>query len=665
MTAKHTDNQNFRILWALEGISPSSLTPPSNPPPEDWVVSYDKDGQPCSTYGDSFWNFAAQGFKGYQFDLEGIDEENTKVLQRLAFNLLDLPALSGSGHTTIDYKLQSLRVLARACSTHQVLMSDLHRYPHLFPLIVEKTAPSRRDSLVSLIHRMDEDVVKADVGFSIGGRALAAYLRNHVPDHNAVQSAYIPDRINSYLMRRLSEFMDDFNKHLDGLQGAHQKLAEAYKANETFCPTSLSGQYRRQAINPFDKVSKEEKPFYFEGGFEGMASECGIDQLLNKWLGLVEESANRASQKRLGALFTLANHVGLIYLLHYSLQRKEEAAALPLDAWQVETDAKVGEICYLAGETTKTIQDSDARWIVPQQAKRGFDLILKLAEMESAWSSPQRLLISSQAPWITNKSGDDLGKMQPLSQILSRFPLLLDEHELLITQDDYQQALQLTPELSERDWFGVGKPWHFHYHQSRRTGICRLFAWGASIGSMQFLAKHKTSLQSLYYGRNHTRLAFNSRLKDEVIAESYNAVYRNLQDLVRHPENHISPHKKDPAEETLIRVVSETEHKALLKQIKGGGISYRDNLLGGCARQGDCEYGGLESAAKCAGVLDGKICRDLRVSPERLPMLEKRKEKYLKDMKQYDQDSPPYNAAKIELRAIEVFEDVIKSKKCG
>jgi hypothetical protein len=73
----------------------------------------------------------------------------------------------------------------------------------------------------------------------------------------------------------------------------------------------------------------------------------------------------------------------------------------------------------------------------------------------------------------------------------------------------------------------------------------------------------------------------------------------------------------------------------------------------------------LESAAKCAGVLDGNICRDLRVSPERLPMLEKRKEKYLKDMEQYDQDSPSYNAAKIELRAIEVYEDVIKSKKCG
>jgi hypothetical protein len=665
VAARHTDSQNFRILWALKGVSPFSLTPPSNPPPEDWVISYDKDEQPCSTYGDSFWNFAAQGHKGYQFDIEGIDKGNTKLLKRLVFNLLYLPALSGSHHVTIQHKLTSLRVLARACSTHQVLMSDLHRYTHLFPLIAEKTAPSRRDSLVSLIHRMDEDVVKADVGFSIGGRALAAYLRNHVPDHNAVQSAYIPDRINSYLMGRLSEFIDDFNKHLNGLQGAYQKLVDAYKANEAFCPASRSDGYRSRTINPFDKTSKAEKPFYFEGGFEAMASEYGIDQLLNKWLGLVEEDGYRASQTRLGSLFTLANQVGLIYLLHYSLQRKEEAAALPPDAWQVETDAKVGEICYLAGETTKTIQDSDARWIVPRQAKRGFDLILKLAEMESAWSSPQRLLISSQAPWMGNRSGDVLGPMQPFSKILRHFPLLLDEHELRITQDDYQQALQLTPELSERDWFGVGKPWHFHYHQSRRTGICRLFAWGASIGSMQFLAKHKTSQQSLYYGRNHTRLAFNSTLKDEVIAESYNAVYRNLQDLVRHPENHISPHKKDPAEETLIRVVSETEHKALLKQIKGGGISYRDNLLGGCARQGDCEYGGLESAAKCAGVLDGNICRDLRVSPERLPMLEKRKEKYLKDMEQYDQDSPSYNAAKIEICAIEVYEDVIKSKKCG
>lgn len=665
MTTKHTDNQNFRILWALEGVSTSSLTPPSNPPPEDWVISYDKDEQPCSTYGDSFWNFAAQGYKGYQFDVEGIDKENTKFLKRLVFNLLYLPALSGSSHATIEHKLASLRVLAGVCSANQVLISDLHRYPHLFPLIAEKTTPSRRDSLVSLIHRLDEDVVKADVGFSIGGSALAAYLRNHVPDHNAVQSAYTPDRINSYLMGRLSEFIDDFNEHLNGLQGAYQKLTEAYKANEAFCPTSRSGNNRTKTINPFDKTSKEGKPFYFEGGFEALASEFGIDQLLNKWLGLVGANGYRASPKRLGSLLTLANYVGLIYLLHYSLQRKEEAAALPLDAWQVETDAKVGEICYLAGETTKTIQDSDARWIVPMQAKRGFDLILKLAEMESAWSSSQRLLISSRAPWIAGKNGDDLGKMRSFSRILSLYPHLLDEDELRITQEDYQQALQLTPGLSEKDWFEVGKSWHFHYHQSRRTGICRLFAWGASIGTMQFLAKHKSSLQSLYYGRNHTRLAFSSSLRDEVIAESYNAVYRNLQDLVRHPKNHISPHKKDPAEETLIRVVSETEHKALIKQIKGGEISYRDNLLGGCARQGDCEYGGLESAAKCAGVLDGKICRDLRVSPERLPMLEKRKEKYLKDMEEYDQDSPPYNAAKIELRAIKVFEDVIKSKKCG
>jgi hypothetical protein len=554
--------------------------------------------------------------------------------------------------------LNIIRHIARVCSANNILISDLHKYPQLFKSIAEKILPSQRDIAVFMIDKLNETHIKDDLGFAVGGKNLAAYIRNNVKDHYSSQTAYIPDRINAYLMARLEAFINDFNRNLESLNSAYQWISKAYKAN-----TKFAEQNRLKVVkipNPFS-LDGRGKPYRKES-FDLFAKEQGVHELLSKWVGGL--SGKNLAITKLSQYLKLANYIGLVYVMHYSLQRQDEAANLPLDCFETEHDEKLGDIHYLTGETTKTIKDHDARWIVPAQAERGIKLINQLAKWESSWSKPNRLLIKSQSPWHSNSAKYQKSKADRFSLILELYPKLLDKKHLIISEEDYAQAIALTPTLVMNDWFQVGQPWKFNFHQSRRTGVVRMFRWGVSKESTQFMAKHKTVHQTLYYGRNYTRLKLNEALSQEVVSESYNAIYRSLSDVVANAQGHISPHNKDPFEPEIIRLIEADDSKALMARVKKGQAGYRETLLGGCTRQGDCEYGGIESVAKCAGGVDGNnICKDLRVSPSRYKTLMGLKEKHLEGMKNLDQDSPQYNAKKAEVYGIEVYERIIKQHK--
>jgi hypothetical protein len=133
--------------------------------------------------------------------------------------------------------------------------------------------------------------------------------------------------------------------------------------------------------------------------------------------------------------------------------------------------------------------------------------------------------------------------------------------------------------------------------------------------------------------------------------------------MVVNAQSHLSPHKKDPLDPSLIRLIEEEDVKSVIKKIKKGNVGLRRIFLGACVRQGDCEYGGWESVASCGGGIDGAPCKDLRVSLDRKKDVQALKEKHLEDMKTLDQDSVMYNAKKAEVYAIEVYENVIKKQK--
>ncbi|KZY78286.1 hypothetical protein A3740_01040 [Oleiphilus sp. HI0068] len=655
-----TKSAHLRFRFDVPKGTESSLVPPSDPPPDNWIITYDRLGNPKSRYGDDKWDYSEHGynhFNYFKFDIVGVCFGNQNLMKRLVFNMIYHSEITYGELSTVNHYAGVIKQIAQVCSSNNILISDLYKYPSLFKNIAETIKPYQRDRAVYIIDKLNEEHIGADLGFSVGGGELAAYIRNNVKDRLKSQTAYIPDRINAYLMERLESFIHDFNDNVEHINGVYQWIVRAYKVNSEYAEQRGIKLIGRVA-NPFCAAGKG-KPCYYEDGFDHFAKEQGIHELLSKWVDDTLEE--KLTILRLSKYLKLANYVGLIYIMHYSLQRQDEAANLPLDCLKNEYDEKLGVIHYLVGETTKTIQDHDARWIVPSKAKLGVELINQLAQWESNWSTPNRLLISSKAPWLCNTASLQKPKLNPFSSILEINTKLLDEKYLIISKEDYAQAIALTPTLVLNDWFQIGQPWRFNYHQSRRTGVVRMFRWGVSKDSTQFMAKHKTVHQTIYYGRNHTKLKLNESLSQEIVSESYNAIYRSLSDVVANAKNSISPHKREPFEQEIIRLINEKESKALMTRIKKGQVGYRETLLGGCTRQGSCEYGGIESVAKCAGGVDGNsACKDLRVSPRRYNTLMTLKEKHLEAMKSLDQDSPQYNAKKAEVYGIEVYERIIE-----
>jgi hypothetical protein len=235
-----------------------------------------------------------------------------------------------------------------------------------------------------------------------------------------------------------------------------------------------------------------------------------------------------------------------------------------------------------------------------------------------------------------------------------RYPLLFDLEKLRITGEDLKIALQLTPNLPE-DQFGVGKIWPLAWHQFRRTGCVNMFASGViSDSTVQQQMKHSSRLMPLYYGRNHSRL----RLNEEVQGAVVRAMYEMQAERVMHAVQgsaFVSPHMHERKEALAVNVLSAKEVRELAAMAKTGTISFREHRLGACMKAGACEYGGIESVARCAGGDGGKPCIDVLYDCAKEPQVRADLRRLTSELEMLSPEQPRYKALNQERRALENY----------
>jgi hypothetical protein len=183
-----------------------------------------------------------------------------------------------------------------------------------------------------------------------------------------------------------------------------------------------------------------------------------------------------------------------------------------------------------------------------------------------------------------------------------------------------------------------------------------------SENSLQWQMKHLQRNMTLHYGRNYTNLRLNAETEAAVVVESYRSIYRQLCDVVNDSIEYVRPHKREMIPNEVIKLVDAGEEKKLTALIKKGAAGCRQTLLGFCMKNGACEYGGIESIAKCAGA-DGKgICADAIFARKNKAQLIKLKEKHREAVKDRDKHSPKYSAALQEIQAIEIYLNAINEQ---
>ncbi|MCY1345242.1 hypothetical protein D9M68_343950 [compost metagenome] len=623
--------------------SASNFQPPTWPPPQDFPVTIDKHGTVISRYGDAKWNLAPWAKKSVALNFgdgpqrvgfSSITPANADLLRRIAGWWLWGPRAVKNPITLLN-QFNLLRPLFILCSNAGISASALERFPAVADKLPEVLLPSSTEAALALLHSLFEQ--RDRLGFTLldleGLRRLEAAL----PKAESRQTPYIPPRIWTYQVNRLRLFLDDFLAHRQQIEDCYRFCLDAYAQNYGSLAEAC-----RKGRNP--KLLPFSKPRYhggarsgaeYFGPFSKTAKRFGIDVLLERWCLMAGHSLGNRSINVFAMYFTMATRVGIAYLLNFSMMRIHEGWSLRSDCLEVEQDETFGPIYLLRGATTKTVDDDDARWVTSPSAQIAVDALTCVARLRmiAAEANPDvptthddignpHLVLRPYEPWANalNVCEELSLRLSPpnYQQVVLDYPKLFDPEALRITEADIQIARLITPSL-DGDTFAVGKMWPLAWHQLRRTGAVNMQASGlVSDTSVQYQLKHATRAMSLYYGQGYSRLHLNDSVRAEYIRTMYEVLGKEIARLFtdRFISSYGAEHKA-----VILGILAPEESKKLAAAAKQGRVAWRETLLGGCTKRGPCEYGGVDSVARCGGGDGQAPCAEALFDREKEPAI--------------------------------------------
>jgi len=656
--------------------------PPHWPPPNDWVVSLDVSGEPASRWDEDMWDFSAWVGKPYKLDFAGgrhqrsapaLSPQNQQVLRLLITWMIWGPR-AGKSWGTLRSNFQHVPRMVALCESEGIVASDLSRFPRIIGKAPElfSNQTERNDALV-LFDRLRRGADALGVVLlDEDGLALLAKAFSESPckgKEDTEQTPYIPPRIWLYQNRRLRQLLDDFLVHADDIENCYHFCVGTYADAVGSLEAAVTGVRRSDSQTPFSRGKQFVDYRRFAGTFVEVAESYEIAQLLYRWIE--PQKRQGLTIKSFGSYLTLVQMGAIAYIANFTLQRKEEAGALRTDCLVWDNDPSVGRIPIICGETTKTDPDSDARWPTSpsvEVAVKAASIVARMrmrcafAHPESACNEYDRrspyLFHYSFDPWSTNSRGIKPYSTRPVmpayQEFMRRFPLLFDKEELRIREEELALAKMFTPNLSKDGKFEVGKIWPLAFHQLRRTSAVNMFASGMlSDTSIQVIMKHLTVMQSYYYGKNYSRARLSVEVEAVTTAARYEVMAKQIESLV--DERYVSPLGSNRKEEIIVNLVSDKDFKALVSAGKRGEVSFRETRLGGCTKRGACEYGGIESVARCAGGDGNKPCRDAIYNSDKRPSVERSLADIGERLSQAQAGSPRARALEAEAQGLRNF----------
>jgi hypothetical protein len=201
------------------------------------------------------------------------------------------------------------------------------------------------------------------------------------PSHQTKQHPVIPPRIWDYQVSRIETCLQDFNLIKSSLFEIILDIRNAKHKNKIYffdnqATIGVSTECSIPYFNPLNQTNLFDNKIVFSKSFHEMLDDAGILSVLKRLM-----SAEKT--------FTLSNvstildgfrDASLAYIQFFSLQRINETLSLHYDCLSVENDERFGAIYILSGVTTKTIENDDAKWIVPKRIELALDIAKEISE---------------------------------------------------------------------------------------------------------------------------------------------------------------------------------------------------------------------------------------------------------------------------------------------
>lgn len=656
MKSNATDFLKFRAKISF--ITPDSLcySVPSFPPPPDFSMSVDESGNVISYYGDDTWDFRVFRCKSL-IHFKDYNETNKALFKKILFYVI-YSSLYEGGYNSIRLYYQYLQNIFRVCEANKINAEEVKKFPKLIEEIASKFAPSTFDQSTPFFHKLL--LHKDYIGNLIYDSKSIALHSKFNPDYEDGQNAYIPPRIWTLFIKRMDEVLNDFISNQTQIEIAYSYISNGYIENYKRRPRT-----RKNRLTPFQM----EKPIIglinYGADFNTFAKDYGIYEWIEKYSGPAQNISKYSLRQFQGVINNTVTAC-YMYVLYYSIMRKQEVESLMEDCLNFETDEKLGQIPIITGETTKTDPDSDARWIVSKRVEKAVTVAKTLLKWKNKFvknnGDLNQPLFQRLDVWDENSRNNEKRKIKSADSLMERSPKFFNISQFVITKEDYSLALAMTPSLIREEWFKVGGVWSFGFHQFRRTLAVMFAVNNVSSSTRQFQMKHGTREQQFHYMNNYTKLRVNDISSQLVINEFYNEMAKNLHEIVDEDSEKKSPYSKTPGSIEIVNLLHNSDIQKLTTASKEGKIKFRKNLLGGCMNQEECEYGGVESITHCTSGSHGNMCSDLIIDSSKHPEFIGDIEDAKRKLKLAPEGSPLSNAIKAELLGYEKVVKFIEDK---
>jgi len=599
-----------------------------------------------------------------------IDHDNADIL-RLLVTWRGWGLRGARKPITLKNYFTLMRGIVALCSREGILASDLMRFPEVIAKVQHAIPPSTYGTAVSELQRVLD--ARRELGFILLDQNALRKMVAARPEYTGEQTEYIPPRIWTYQVDRLRKCLDDYMAHRQQIEDCFHFCVDAYANNFGSLTAALSSD-RARSRSPF---CAKAAGCAFYGPFLDTAARFGIYELLGRWVGEPIAGLANAGISRFSTYLSLIQDAGLSYILNFSLMRHKEGRSLRADCLYMEKDEKLGCIPILCGETTKTDPDSDARWPTSPSINVAVDALISVSRLRMRCAEANRVVAPSAEdianpylfdrafePWAgtTAKRYSVRPHFKKYSDLVSAYPKLFAASALEITEEDLSVARSITPTLN-REIFRVGNQWPLSWHQLRRTGSVNMQASGiVSDSTVQFLMKHLTRAQSLYYGRGSSRLSFNEEVRTLLVNAQYEVMGREIAAVLS--ARFISPHGEDHKRKMVadsvdlqeeVNILSEEDAKRFEAAARRGAISYRTTPLGGCMSNGQCDGDCIESVADCAGGDGSTPCEHALFDRQRVEANRKRLNSIKLQITSTPPGSPRSHALEQEKRGLENY----------
>lgn len=646
MTAE-TERFTFLVRGPeMDHIDPESVcyTLPSLPPPDDFPMMINSLGESVCRYGDSKWLI---GGKSINFGTDpgdlgpggrSLTVANGELLKRCIVWFMYGERRGVSVITLANYH-STLKPIFAFCSSlaKPIVASNLaHLFSTLDVALAQATRPGAAKAATYLLHELWH--ARDRLGFTILEPEQIAHLVSLIPEHERTQTQFIPPRVWSYQAGRMQLFLQDFLDHKAQFGAALNDVLNAYRTN--FGSLSKARCTKSSKRNPFRKeVAKRVRGCIYLGSFADLAEKHGIREVLRRWLFRPGKSWGDLEQggslRLLSQYFNAVGLVGTAYLQCFSGMRISEAKSLRCNCLRVEHDPLLGDIHILSGETTKTTQDDDARWLTAPTSALAVEAMSSIArwrtnigvELGNALlSSEDRanpyLIQRPYEPWLGG--GNRLScKMRPtdqrpggyeISKYEQKVPNLFEHDAMRITAEDVTYVRRFNAN-ADLELYGEGCIWQLSSHQYRRTAAVMMGASQVSLEAQQYQFKHLTRNQSGYYRTGFQNLRLNRKFTHELVHTRYELVSVELG-LLNGPEyvSPISPARKDE----ILRFHEVSSGDEIQNAIKKGHLAVKQTLFGVCTRRDNCPYGGHDNIAHCPDCNDALLSKRKRSGVEGL-----------------------------------------------